>query len=56
MKYAIKVPFEDDGLYVTEPDADGNPTIVTYDTFEEAEQVNSTVWDGKGIVVGVKDK
>ena len=56
MKYAIKVPFEDDGLYVTETDADGNPTIVTYDTREEAEQVNSTVWEGKGIVVGVKDK
>jgi len=51
MKYAIKVPFEDDGLYVTETGTDGNPTVLTYDTHEEAEQVNSTVWKGKGTVV-----
>jgi len=51
MKYAIKVPFEDDGLYVTEPDSEGNPVVVTYDTLEEAERVNSTVWNGKGEVV-----
>lgn len=48
MKYAIKVPVDDGWLYVTEPDLDGNPVVMTYDTFEEAELVNFNVWGGSG--------
>ena len=48
MKYAIKVPVDDGWLYMTEPDLDGNPVVVTYDTFEEAELVNFNVWGGSG--------
>lgn len=52
MKYAIKVPIGNgDWLYVTEPDIDGNPVVVTYDTFEEAQGVSYSVWSNKGNVV-----
>jgi hypothetical protein len=51
MKYAIKVPFEDDWLYVTDADA-----IVTYDTFEEAQEDNNKVWSGKGTIVEYGDE
>ena len=53
MKYAVKVPFEEDYIFVTKDGPEGL-AIVLYDTREEAEQ-QALAWGGKGIVVEYKD-
>jgi len=54
MKYAIKLPIDIDGsdwLYLTTPDEDGNPVVVTFDTKKMADGVNFGVWSNYGRVV-----
>lgn len=54
MKYAIKLPIDVDGsdwLYLTTPDEDGNPVVVTFDTKKMADGVNFGVWSNYGRVV-----
>ena len=51
MKYAIKVWVDDDWLYVTETDTNGNLVVKTYDTLKEAKGINFTVWACRGKVV-----
>ena len=48
-KYAVKVPFEDDYIFVTKDGVEGL-AIVLYDTREEAEQ-QAKIWNGHGVVV-----
>ena len=48
-KYAVKVPFEDDYIFVTKDGVEGL-AIVLYDTREEAEQ-QAKIWNGQGVVV-----
>lgn len=58
MKYAIKLPIDidaSDWLYLTNPDEDGNPVVVTFDTKEMAESVNFGVWSNYGRVVEYKE-
>ena len=51
MKYAIKVKFDDEWVYVTEIDQHDLTLPKTYDTKEEAEAINHEVWSNKGEVV-----
>lgn len=53
MKYAVKVPFEEDYLFVTREGPDG-VEIVLYDTREDAEE-QAKIWAGKGVVVEYTD-
>lgn len=53
MKWAVKVPFEEGYIFVTEDGVEGL-AIVLYDTKEEAEQ-QALKWGGKGIVVEYTD-
>ena len=53
MKYAVKVPFEDDYLFVTREGPEGLE-IVLYDTREQAEQ-QALIWGGAGVVVEYKE-
>jgi hypothetical protein len=53
MKYAVKVPFEDEWLFVTREGPDGLE-IVLYETREQA-QAQAEIWAGKGIVVEYQD-
>ena len=53
MKYAVKVPFEDEWLFVTKEGPNG-PEIVLYETRELAES-QAQIWAGKGVVVEYQD-
>ena len=53
MKYAVKIPFEEDYLFVTREGPDGIE-IVLYDTREEAE-AQALIWGGAGVVVEYTD-
>ena len=56
MKYAIKIPLEDEGwLFVTEFKKDGRRDIAIYDTFEKAQETNILVWSGKGKIIEFKE-
>jgi hypothetical protein len=48
-KYAVKVPFEEDYIFVTKDGPEGL-CIVLYDTRAEAEK-QAEIWNGKGVVV-----
>ena len=49
MKYAIKVPFGEDYLYVTETDEYNLAVVKTYDTQEEAEE-RARLWSNSTVV------
>ena len=49
MKYAIKIPLDDDWLYVTNNDADNIPVVLTYDTIEDAKK-SAKLWKESVIV------
>ena len=49
MKYAIKIPLDDDWLYVTNNDADNIPVVLTYDTIEDAKKA-AKLWKESVIV------
>jgi len=49
MKYAIKVPFGDDCLYVTETDEYNLVIVKTYDTQEDAEK-RAKLWNNSTVV------
>ena len=53
-KYAVKVPFEEDYIFVTKDGPEGL-AIVLYDTREEAEQ-QAKIWNGNGVVVEYEDR
>jgi len=49
MKYAIKIPFDDDWLYVTNNDVNGIPVTLTYDTIDDAKKA-AKLWKESVIV------
>ena len=51
MKYAIKLWVDDDWIYVTETDTNGNLVVKTYDTKKLADAVNFGIWGCQGRVV-----
>lgn len=48
--YAIKVPFDDDMLYVTEGDTKFHLRVKLFDTREEAEK-EAAIWGEHSVVV-----
>ena len=56
MRYAVKVPFDDDDwLYVVEGDSKFQLRVKKFDTIEEAEQ-HADIWGEQAIVVEYKEE
>lgn len=56
MTYAVKVPFDDEGmLYVVEGDSKFHLRVQTWETFEQAEE-HAKLWGDNAVVVEYEEQ